>query len=138
MANNDMIQAKQVVDDLTASFEKHATQISTAWNNLKNYSDGIVALPSDVKAMMTAINNDTNAIKTQNEVLKQSIILAKKQQAEAVKLASIQKTVEQGKREIISTSIKENQLKKSKYRKKSIARKNSRNKEEDFYNCIFK
>jgi ABC-type transporter Mla subunit MlaD len=73
MANNDMIQAKQVVDDLTASFEKHASQIKTAWENLEKYSKGIVELPSEVKSMMTAINNDTNAVLKQNEALNKNI-----------------------------------------------------------------
>jgi tape measure domain-containing protein len=113
MANNDMIQAKQVVDDLTASFEKHATQVKNAWDNLKDYSKGIAELPSEVKAMMTAINNDTQAVLKQNEVLKQSIILAKQKQAEAVKLATIEKQAEQVAQQKLRTSIQENNLKKS-------------------------
>ena len=106
MANNDVIQAKQVIDDLTASFDKHNQSIENTAKTLNDYSNTIIELPSKIKQMVDAFTSNLNMVKQETQAIEANVIAVKANEEGIKKLVqSRQQNATKTSEEIVNNRI---------------------------------
>ena len=106
MANNDVIQAKQVIDDLTASFDKHNESIEKVAKTLTSYENIIVELPSKYKQMIEVLTSGLNLAKQETQAIESNVIAVKANEEGINKLLAARKAnISRTSEEIVNNRI---------------------------------